>query len=105
MKRLWSVPALLLSFAATAQDASQVRIYDSPTGVAKRFEVIKRLQVGAWTSAFGTPSFATREEGAEALRRAAAELGGNGVLNFGCYRKSEQPDAVLGCNGTVIKVD
>ena len=103
MKTLWAVPAVLLSFAAAAQDASNVKIYESPTGVTGRYEVIKRLQVGSWTSAIGTPSYATREEGAEALRRAAADLGGNGVLNFGCYRKSEKPDAVFGCNGTVIR--
>ena len=105
MKMLWAVQAALLSFATAAQDAANVRIYESPTGVSGRYEVIKRLQVGSWTSAIGTPSYATREEGVEALRRAAADLGGNGVLNFGCYRKSEKPDAAFGCNGTVIKVN
>ena len=105
MRKFWALPAALLSFAAAAQDASLVKFFESPTGVTGRYEVIKRLQVGSWTSAIGTPSFTTREEGTEAMRRAAADLGGNGVLNFGCYRKSEKPDAVLGCNGTVIKVN
>ena len=29
-------------------------------------------------------------------------VGGNGVINFGCYRKSND-DTPLGCNGTVVR--
>ncbi|MFY9314335.1 MAG: hypothetical protein WAO95_02100 [Burkholderiales bacterium] len=37
------------------------------------------------------------------LRQKAADQGGNGVLNFGCYRR--YGDDSLGCNGTVVKFE
>ena len=105
--RLALLATLLASLAfvheAAAQDASKVALHESVTSAPTAFTVIKRVWVGSWRSAFGVPSYATREEGASAFREIAASLGGNGVINFGCYRKSEKPDASFACNGTVVR--
>src|SRR5262249_37987616 len=101
--RLTFVAALLVPMAVAAQDASKVALHESVTSAPTGYTVIKRVWAGSWRSSFGTPSYATREEGASAFRQIAADLGGNGVINFGCYRKSEKDDASFGCNGTVVR--
>lgn len=77
-----------------------VSVHESVTSAPPRYEVVRRLWVESWRSAFFVPTYASVEEGMADLRREAARLGGNGVLNFGCYplRGSR-----LVCNGTVVK--
>jgi uncharacterized protein YbjQ (UPF0145 family) len=82
--------------------AAQVAVHESVASAPVRFQVIKRLWVDSWVSAFGTPSYEAQNAALEAFRQQAADLGGNGVINFGCYRKAEA-DAPLGCNGTVVR--
>jgi hypothetical protein len=105
--RLALLAALLGPFAfmhdAAAQDAAKVSLHESVTSAPASYTVLKRVWAGSWRSAFGVPSYATREEAASAFRDIAASLGGNGVINFGCYRKSEKPDASLACNGIVVR--
>lgn len=95
--------ALLAPLAVAAQDASKVALHESVTSAPTGYTFIERVWSGSWRSAFGVPSYATREEGAAAFRQIAAGLGGNGVINFGCYRKSEATDAPFACNGTVVR--
>jgi len=80
----------------------QVSIHESVSSAPTSFRVIKRLWVDSWISAFGTPSYNSQMEAADLFRQHAASLGGNGVINFGCYRKSDD-DTPLGCNGTVVR--
>ena len=88
--------------APVSQD--QVSIHESVTSAPVRYEVIKRLWVESWGSAFGTPSYSSQSEAEEAFRQKAAGLGGNGVINFGCYTKQGFfGGKSLGCNGTVVK--
>ena len=100
---LFALLPSLLAGPAGAQDADKVALHESPVSAPTNYKVIKRVWVGDWRSAFGVPSYATREEGAAAFRDIAAGLGGNGVINFGCYRKSEKADASFACNGTVVR--
>jgi hypothetical protein len=99
----WIALAALFPLAAGAQDADKVTLHESPASAPPSYKIIKRVWVGDWRSAFGVPSYATREEGAAAFRQIAAGLGGDGVINFGCYRKSEKDDASFACNGTVVR--
>jgi uncharacterized protein YbjQ (UPF0145 family) len=46
------------------------------------------------------PGYASIEDAMADFRRQAASLGGNGVINFGCYRYRESG---LACNGTVVR--
>ena len=107
MKKL---PALFL-FAALAgcatipetPSADKIPVYESVTGSPKVATVLKRLWADSWITAIGTPGYRSEEEAAADLRAHAAALGGNGILNFGCYRRSDAADAPLGCNGTVVR--
>ena len=88
------LPMLLsafLSACATQAPVSpvspeQVPVHESVLSAPPRYEIVKRLWIESWTSAFLVPSYASREEAMDAFRREAANRGGNGVINFGCYR-------------------
>lgn len=81
----------------------KIQVHESVTSAPPRYEIVKRLWIESWRSAFFVPSYGSAEEGAADLRSQAAALGGNGVLNFGCYRKSDAAGAPLACNGTIVR--
>jgi hypothetical protein len=79
----------------------QVSVHQSVASAPSNFKVIKRYWVESWASAFMVPTYSSQEDAMQAFRQHAADLGGNGIINFGCYRKHD--DASLGCNGTVVR--
>ena len=79
----------------------QVAIHESVTSAPPRYEIIKRLWVESWISAFGVPRYASMDEAKAAFRGHAADLGGNGVINFGCYHPVDSDRYY--CNGTVVR--
>lgn len=90
---------------AAPADAQAVPVYESVTDTTRRFEIIKRLWTESSRSLFAVPGYETRELAVAAFREHAISLGGNGVINFGCYRL---PGAFgggtrLACNGTVVR--
>jgi uncharacterized protein YbjQ (UPF0145 family) len=107
----WTVLFLVAGLPACATQApmapvtpDQVTIHESVVSAPVRYQVIKRLWVESWLSAFTVPSYRTQEEGMEAFRQHAVSLGGNGVINFGCYRKPGIfSSARLACNGTIVR--
>jgi uncharacterized protein YbjQ (UPF0145 family) len=96
-----------LSMPLAAAEANQVTIHESVTSAPARYQVIKRLWVGSWRSALRVPTYRSHEEAAADFRRHAAALGGNGVINFGCYNKvigpNPPPGSALNCNGTIVR--
>ena len=102
-----ALAALLLPLGAAAVEADQVVIHESVTSAPPRYQVIKRLWVGSWISAFTVPTYRSLDEARAAFRSHAARLGGNGVINFGCYNRvispNPPPGSPLSCNGTVVK--
>ena len=102
----WILPLLLLSGCASQPSgapvaADQVIVHESVASTRSDFKVIKRYWVDSWASAFMVPTYTSQEEAMQAFRRHAADLGGNGIINFGCYRKYDETS--LGCNGTVVR--
>lgn len=96
----------LLSACATRAPTApvspeQVAIHESVTSAPPRYEIIKRLWVESWISAFGVPRYASMDEAKAAFRGHAADLGGNGVINFGCYHPVDSDRYY--CNGTVVR--
>ena len=79
----------------------QVTIHESVASAPPRYQVIKRLWVGSWISAIGVPRYASVDEAMAAFRGHAADLGGNGVINFGCYHPVDSERYI--CNGTVVR--
>jgi hypothetical protein len=104
-RRMTACLALLLAGCATPAPVppEQVTVHQSQASVTARYKVIQRIWVDSWASALLVPTYASREEAAQMMRQKAADLGGNGVLNFGCYRRYS--DDSLGCNGTVVKFE
>jgi hypothetical protein len=103
--RRWMPALLVLLAAGCASNApvpvEQVTVHESQASTPGNYRIIQRIWVDSWASALLVPTYVSREEAAQAMRRKAADLGGNGVLNFGCYRKYS--DDSLGCNGTVVR--
>jgi hypothetical protein len=90
---------------AAPADAQAIPVYESVTDTTRRFEIVKRLWTESWRSLLAVPGYESREEAVAAFRAHAASLGGNGVINFGCYR---MPGAFgggtrLSCNGTIVR--
>lgn len=103
--RRWMPALLLLLTVGCAANApvpvEQVTVHESQASAPSNYKIIHRIWVDSWASALLVPTYASREEAAQAMRQKAADLGGNGVLNFGCYRRYS--DDSLGCNGTVVR--
>jgi hypothetical protein len=101
----WILPLLLLSGCAgqpgAPVTAEQVSVHESVASAPPRFTVLKRYWVDSWASAFLVPKYASQDDARQAFQRHAADLGGNGVINFGCYRMYDETS--LGCNGTVVR--
>jgi hypothetical protein len=86
-------------------DPQAVPVYESITDTTRRFEIVKRLWTESSRSLFAVPGYETREQAVAAFRELAVGLGGNGVMNFGCY---QMPGAFgdgrrLACNGTIVR--
>lgn len=90
---------------AAPADPQAVPIYESVTATTRRFEVIKRLWTASWRSMLAVPGYESREQAIAAFREHAIRLGGNGVVNFGCYRLPGAFDSGtrLACNGTIVR--
>ncbi len=92
---------------AAPAGSDQVAVYESVTSAPVRYQVIKRLWGGSWRSAFTVPVYRSPEEAAADFRSQAVALGGNGVLNFGCYNKvispNPPPGSPLYCSGTIVR--
>lgn len=82
-----------------------IPVYESVTSTTKRFEIVKRLWTESWRSLFAVPGYESRDEALAAFREHATSLGGNGVINFGCYRLPRElgTGSRLACNGTIVR--
>jgi len=82
-----------------------IPVYESVADTNRRFEIVKRLWTESWRSLFATPGYESREQAVAAFREHAVSLGGNGVINFGCYRMPGPfgGGSRLSCNGTVVR--
>jgi hypothetical protein len=85
-----------------APSAERIAVYDSFPQSEKSYRIVKRLWIESWLSTFNVPRYASIEAGATDLRNQADALGGDAIVNFGCYGDYRDPPALI-CNGSVIK--
>jgi hypothetical protein len=79
------VPVLFMAFTTAAVAApDEVRVYEPGTLTAERYQIVARLWVESWRSAFQVPTHAARDEAVEALRSEAARRGANALTNLAC---------------------
>ncbi len=83
--------------------ADKVAVYESLPADRRAFVLVKRLNAGPWTSAIAVPRYPSEAAGADDLRNIAVSLGGNAIINFGCYHTRVDPNSDYYCNGNVIR--
>ena len=95
------------SSLAGPQEAGKIAVYEAIPLDPRPYKLVKRIWVASGRSAGIVPKFDSTEEGAAALRNRAVALGGDAVMNFGCYRLdadiAPESHPTLICNGNVIK--
>ncbi len=88
---------------AAQPGAEKVAVYEALPPDRRQFRLVKRLHTGPWTSAIAVPRYPTVAAGEDDLRNLAVALGGDAVINFGCYHSRVDPASQYYCNGNVIK--
>lgn len=83
--------------------AEQVGVYESFPPANRSYVPVKRVWVDSWTTALVVPRYASVEAGVADFRNRAVALGGDAVMNFGCYHSGVDPRSDYYCNGKVIK--
>lgn len=87
--------------------SDKVAIFESAPPGSRSYRLVQRVWTGSPRSKFTVPRYGSAEAGASDLRNQAIALGGDAIMNFGCYRAdpSVAPDLGRGliCNGNVIK--
>lgn len=76
---------LFVLFAPVAVAApDDIRIYEAGMLTRDRYEVVGRLWVDSWQSAFQVPTHAARSEAIAALQHEASQRGANALTNVAC---------------------
>jgi hypothetical protein len=89
-----------------AGDASQVQIYRSMQLTPTRYTTVKRIWIDDWRSNFTYPSFDNEHAGIDAMKREAAKVGANGIMNVICLDPSSgKGKSRLLCYGDAVKVN
>ena len=87
--------------------ADGIAVYEQQPPGSRPWRLVKRVWVEPWRSAFNVPAYESAAQGAADLQVRAVALGGDAVMNFGCYRLdagiAAESRPVLVCNGSVIK--
>ena len=91
------------SRAEPSPQAERIGLYEASPPGSKDYRFVTRLWVEPWTSAISVPRYASVEAGAADLRNQAVALGGDAIVNFGCYHVAVDPQSDYICNGTVIR--
>ncbi len=111
-----AVAACVLSGCASAppsgaevRAASDVRIYESNNLASSRYDVVRRVWVESWRSAFWLPTYPTEAEGIASLQTEAGRAGADGLINVICLDQgrskwsSSQEPRIL-CYGNAIRL-
>ena len=83
--------------------ADKVAVYETMPTDQREYKLLKRLWVEPWTSAIDVPRYPSVAAGEDDLRNHAVLLGGDAVVNFGCYHSRVDPNSSYYCNGSVIR--
>lgn len=88
-------------------EADKIAVYETVPPGARPYRLVKRLWAGSWRTAFDVPKYGSTSDGAADMQNEAVALGGDAVMNFGCYRlkpdipPESRPNLI--CNGNVIQ--
>lgn len=83
--------------------ADQIGVYEASPPGHRDYRFVKRLWVEPWQSAIGVARYPSVAAGSADLRNQAVALGGDAIVNFGCYHADVDPRSDYYCNGTVVR--
>ena len=86
-----------------AARSEQIGVYEASPPGTRDYRFVSRLWIGPWWSAVDFPAYPSIESGVAEIRAQAVALGGDAVVNFGCYHTAVDPNSDYICNGTVVK--
>ena len=92
-----------------AKRAPEIKVYETGQLPVYRYEVVRRIWVDSWRTAFGAPTYPTRDDAVAALQTEAAVAGADGLINVICLDQgrarwlSRAEPAVL-CYGNAIRL-
>jgi hypothetical protein len=91
---------------APAAPADQVKVFSNASLPTVGFELVARLGVGSYWSALDLPQYDSPEQGIEDMRRQAAKLGANGLMNPACVIDPNRwfMKPTYFCTGNAIRV-
>jgi hypothetical protein len=95
------------SMPLPSEGADKIAVYEAEPPDRRPYRLVKRIWVTTWRSVAMVPTYRSVEEGTADLRNQAVVLGGDAIMNFGCYRfdasiaLESRPKMI--CNGNVIK--
>ena len=78
----WATPGA--AAPDTARSADSVRIFNPADVPPGRYEIVKRLWVESWRSAFRVPEHDAPSAALAEIRAQAAELGADGIVHLHC---------------------
>jgi hypothetical protein len=106
--------SLLCACASTPQGdverrPAEVKLYSMGQLADNRYEVVSRLWVDSWRSAFRIPTYPSEDEAIASLQAEAARLGADGLVNVSCLdqgrsTKSQNAEPTVLCYGIAVRV-
>ena len=114
----FTAPATALVFALwgcastqgdIAQRAAEVKIYRMNDLSGTPYQVVSRLWVGSWRSAFWAPTYPSEDEAIASLRAEAARLGANALVSVICLdqrraKPSQSGEPAILCYANAVNV-
>jgi len=90
------------------QDA-EVKVYEPEQLVQGQYELVRRLWVDSWRTAFWLPTYSSKAKSVASLQAEAARLGANGLINVGCrdqghFMRFLNREPAFLCYGNAIRV-
>lgn len=100
------VLAALAAPAAHAQSQHTVPVYDATQIALERYDVVRRVGIDGWQSAFRIRAHGDLESAQRALLAEAARFGADGVINLTCFDQADRVFNPAGyfCYGNAIKL-
>lgn len=88
---------------------SEMKVYDIGELPAHRYEVVRRIWVDSWRTAFWPPTYPSRDEAIASLQNEAARVGADGLINVICLDQGRSrwflsPEPAVLCYGNAIRV-
>jgi hypothetical protein len=87
----------------------EVKVYDLGQLPANRYEVVSRIWVDSWRTAFWPPTYPSQDEAITSLKDEAARVGADGLVNVICLDQGRSrwfmsPEPAVLCYGNAIRV-